>query len=433
MAFGSQASNSITGSVSLYGRPVSGSSAPTIELKVTGANVLDGNKWHVAFGRTRNDEISSYTSSSYFLRVGRLGGASVEEFYVTSSYYDDAGDNILNRVSSSNNPSGSFLTIGSQSLKYDTGLSAGGFLNASTNKSANYTVFTGKCAALKFFSKDLSQKETLTHIKNFKSVGVEDPEVNFNFNTTSSGSFERLRFDLTCDQQVTQSNAAGSLQIFDFSQNGLHASGSGFQASKQIIKPERFDYMILSPRFELAVDPNKIRIRSFEQTANIRAADLEDTAYAPLYSIPQNDQPKDDRRLSIEVSSVQALNEDIINIFATLDALDNAIGNPELVFSREYRSLRNLRKVYFNRLNSKVSLTKFFEFFKWFDQTVGGLLEEMIPSTTRYLGTNFVVESHALERPKFTYTYSDMYVGIIDRREASVIFLQQFLGTLRKF
>jgi hypothetical protein len=38
-----------------------------------------------------------------------------------------------------------------------------------------------------------------------------------------------------------------------------------------------------------------------------------------------------------------------------------------------------------------------------------------------------------LERPKFTYKYSDMYVGVLDRREASVIFLQQFLGQIRKF
>ena len=81
-------------------------------------------------------------------------------------------------------------------------------------------------------------------------------------------------------------------------------------------------------------------------------------------SIPENDEPKDDRRLSVEVSAVQALNEDIVNIFATLDAFDNAIGDPELVFAREYRDIRNLRKIYFNRLEDKVSLTKFFQFFK---------------------------------------------------------------------
>ena len=175
-----------------------------------------------------------------------------------------------------------------------------------------------------------------------------------------------------------------------------------------------------------------MRIRSFERAENVRKNPM-GTSFAPLYSIPENDSAKDDRRLSIEVSSVQALNDDIINIFATLDYLDNAIGNPELVFSMEYRDLRHLRALYFNRLTEKMSLTKFFEFFRWFDSTVGDLIEEVIPSSTRYLGTNFVVESHMLERPKFTYKYSDMYVGVLDRREASVIYLQQFVGTIRKF
>ena len=425
-------SSNTTGSLYLYGRPNGGSSASTFSLFLTGVNVFDGNKWHIAFGRTRNDQADSYVSSSYFLRAGRMGVERVEDFHVTSAYYDDSGDNVLNTLSGSTNASGSFLAIGSQSLKYDSDLTGGGFLNSVSDTTANWVDFTGKCAGIKFYSKALTQKETLTHIKNFKSVGVEDPHINFNFNTADSGSFERLRINLTCDQPVTKSNAYGKFEVFDFSKNELHASGSGFIADKRVIKPERYDYLLLSPRFETATAPNKIRIRSFQQLQNLRKADMSTTSLAPLYSIPENDQPKDDRRLSIEVSSVQALNEDIMNIFATLNSLDNAIGNPELVFSQEYRSLRHLRKLYFNRLNEKVSLTKFFEFFKWFDDTVGGLLEEMIPSSTRYLGTNFVVESHALERPKFTYKYNDIYVGIFDRREASVIYMQQFFATVRK-
>jgi hypothetical protein len=361
-----------------------------------------------------------------------MGDTSIEEFYTTSSYYDDSGDNVLNRMSGSNNASGTFVVVGSQSLSYDTSLD-NGFLNTITSDTGRFVNFTGKSSGIRFFSKALTENETLTHIKNFKSVGVENPEVNYSFNVADSGSYERLRLDLFMDQPDTKSNATGEIEIFDFSQNNLHASGSGFEVSKEVVKPERFDYLILSPRFELSTNPNKIRIRSFQQTENIKQAGLSFDSFAPMYSIPENEKPSDDRRLSIEVSSVQALNEDIVNIFSTLNALDSAIGNPELVFSQEYRSLRNLRKVYFNRLDQKISLTKFFEFFKWFDQTVGGLIEELVPSSTRYLGTNFIVESHALERPKFTYQYHDAYVGVLDRREASVIFLQQFLGDIRKF
>ena len=421
-----------TGSIAVYGRPSGSAAASMMTLTLSGVDIFDGNKWHVSFGRTRNDLTGSHVSSSYFLRAGQMGATEIRQFYEVIEYFNDSGDNVLNTLSGSTNPSGSFVVIGSQSLSYDSSLRRGGFLNSVSNTSAKNVVFTGRASGIRFFSKNLTRPESLQHIRNFTSIGVENPNVNFNFNTADSGSFERLRLDLTCDQPVTKSNSGGNIRIFDFSQNLLHASGSGFLASSKVIKPERFDYVVLSPQFERASEPNKVRIRSFERAENVRKNPM-GTSFAPLYSIPENDSAKDDRRLSIEVSSVQALNDDIINIFATLDYLDNAIGNPELVFSMEYRDLRHLRGLYFNRLTEKMSLIKFFEFFRWFDSMVGDLIEEVIPSSTRYLGTNFVVESHMLERPKFTYKYSDMYVGVLDRREASVIYLQQFVGTIRKF
>ena len=129
------------------------------------------------------------------------------------------------------------------------------------------------------------------------------------------------------------------------------------------------------------------------------------------YRLPQNEQPKDDRRMQIEISAVQALNEDIMNIFATLDSLDNAIGSPELVFAQDYPTLRNLRRIYFNRLTEKVNFVQVFQFFKWFDDTVGDYLEQMLPYDSKFAGTNFVIEPHALERPKFIYNYYDIYLG----------------------
>lgn len=423
----------VTGSVGLYGRPLGSTTGSLFQLHLTGVNVFDGHKWHISFGRTRNDEAGTYNSSSYFLRAGQMGVSNIRKYHVTSAYYNDYGNNILNTVSASTNASGAFVVVGSQSLIYDSALSAGGFLNTHSDRRANYVDFSGKVSGIRFYSKALTDKETKAHVRNYKSVGTEDPLKNFNFTPNTTGSFERLRVDYSSDQVITQSTATGHLQLFDFSQNSAHASGSGFEPSKKVMSTERFDYLILSPRFELAPDPNKVRIRSFKQEQNLLQYGLGLDNVAPQYTIPPDEESKDDRRFSIEISSAQALNDDIMNIFATLDSLDNMLGDPELVFSYEYRDLRNLRRIYFNRLNEKMSLTTFFQFFQWFDATVGDLIEEFVPYTTRYLGTNFVVESHALERAKFTYNYSDMYVGILDRRESSIISMQQLAGSFRKF
>jgi hypothetical protein len=425
LAFKPSVAQSATGSISLYGRPSSGSTAPTLHLQLTGVDVFDGQKWQISFGRDRNDRISSFVSSSYFLRAGKFTPAGLEEFLTTASYFDEGSNNALQTVATYNT-SGAFVVVGSQSLDVSTN----NFLNSpGVPIFSKATGFSGRLAGVRFWSKGLTVPEAKTHAQNFKSLGVVDPLVNFNFVTAATGSFERLRQDVSLDQIVTQSDSSGNITLFDFSQNGLTFGGSGFVASSQVIKPERFDFDVLSADFQSGENPNKIRIRSF---LNDETAEKNDASPAPLYEINQSEQPQDDKRVAIEMSLVQALNEDIMCIFSTLDSLDNLIGSPELVFAQEYTDLRNLRQVYFNRLTEKVNFQSFFEFFKWFDETIGTLLEQMLPSDSKFLGTSYVIESHALERPKFTYKYYDMYLGEENRGGKEVIRLQQFVGTLRK-
>lgn len=425
-------SSNVTGSLILYGRPTVGSSVPTLKMILTGVNVFDGQKWNVSFGRTRQDFNNSIATSSYFFRAGKMSAGRLSNFTAATTPYDDVGDGPLTVFHDSYNTSGSYIAIGSQSLLAED--TSYGFLNNATatsgDASPKTTLFSGKISGVRFYSKALTENETLSHIRNFKSIGTENPLLGFGFNTANSGSFQRIRVDVNVDQPVTKSNASGNISLFDFSQNGFTGTGKGFEPSARVIKPERFDYEILSPRFELATSTNKVRIRSFRDTNNIKSFG---GTLAPMYEIPQDEEPKDDRRLSIDVSCVQALNEDIVNILATLEFFDDALGAPELVFASEYRDLRNLRQQYFNRLERKLSLEKFFKFYKWFDDTVGDIIEEFLPSSTNYLGTNFIIESHMLERAKFHYNYSDMYVGEIERLEQGTIFLQQFLAKLRKF
>tara|TARA_R110000824_G_scaffold60050_15_gene160929 strand:+ start:173 stop:3649 length:3477 start_codon:yes stop_codon:yes gene_type:complete len=419
--------SSTTGSIVFYCSPTH-TVDKRLSLTLSGVNIFDGSKWHVSFGRDRNDFVESYTSSSYFLRASKFTPAGLEQIYTTSSYFDDSPyTNVFSLTSTTFNSSGSFLAIGSQSI--DT--TPSGLLNRSTYpEEVRYTTFTGMLSSLRFYSKGLTEKETKTHARNFKSVGAEDPETNFNFVTKASGSFQRLRLNVSLDQEITESNSSGNITGFDFSQNSNTFSGSGFEASKRLIFPERFDFEVLSSNFQSGENPNKIRIRSFKSVETARDFG---TSLAPLHEIPQNEEPKDDKRVSIDISVTQGLNEDIMNIFATLDALDNLLGSPELVFSQEYPALRNLRRIYFNRLTSKVNFLSFFDFFKFFDDTIGDLLEQMLPGDSRFLGSSYVIESHALERPKFSYKYYDLYLGEQDRGGKSTIKLQQFVGALRKF
>jgi hypothetical protein len=155
---------------------------------------------------------------------------------------------------------------------------------------------------------------------------------------------------------------------------------------------------------------------------------------APLYSLNPSESPTDDTRFSIEFSLIDALNRDIINIFATLESIENAIGNPELIFSPDYPSLEAMRTMYFNRLTDKINVKAFFEFFRWFETSIGNFIEQLIPKKTKFFGTNFVVESHMLERHKLEYNSSDIYLTeqtLSPTRD--VLLLQQIEGSIVKF
>jgi hypothetical protein len=148
----------------------------------------------------------------------------------------------------------------------------------------------------------------------------------------------------------------------------------------------------------------------------------------------RSEAPQDDVRFSIDFSLTDTLNKDIINMFSTFESLENYIGSPELVYSPDYPDLEKLRNVYFNRLKGKLNFRAFLDFYSWFDSTISSFIEQLLPRKSVYKGTNFLIESHVLERHKQEYYSSEIYLGDSDRnRIKDVLLLQQIAGTFRKY
>ena len=426
--------NSITSSgseIRLYTRPSFRSSSEKVHVLVlTGVNVFDGNNWNISFGRYRSDQkidnitgsflspTISNVSSSYFLRVARQSFGEIREIYMTSSFFQEVSNGDVSKdafqsISSQYNVSGTFLAIGSQSLG---GNSSGLHLNDSTVPgSSRETRFEGQISQMKFWSKGILEKEWKEHVRNYKSFGVIDPTINYNFYTTATGSFNRLRMDITTDQALTSSDDTGSIQLLDFTQNNLCMTGSGFEVNKSVILPETFYYSILSPKFDMGQTDEKVRVRSYSNPRFVEEDPYASTT--PVYEVRKSEEPEDDNRYSIEMSSVKALDEDIMRLFSTLDFFDNALGNPNLMFDEFYPDIDQMRKIYFNRLTGKMNLQLFFEMFKWFDTTFESLIEQLIPKATNFLGVNYVIESHVLERSRFRYLFDYIYIDPCQRPE----------------
>ena len=63
----------------------------------------------------------------------------------------------------------------------------------------------------RFWSKALINEERKEHARNFTSLGVEDPLKNFGFSQEVTGSFEKLRLDISTDQPVVKSDSSGNV------------------------------------------------------------------------------------------------------------------------------------------------------------------------------------------------------------------------------
>jgi len=400
--------------------------ADTLNLSITGADIFDGKQWYVSFGRRRNDDLglNSNVSSSYFLRLAQQSSGRVLESYVTSAYFMDTPLTSRWQITSGSTFN-TRLVVGSSSIAFSP-------TEHLTGPFGQTQAFRGKVAQMRFWSKYLTDQEWPEHVVNYRSVGVMDPRKNFNFVSASvSGSFERLRIDASTDQIITASDNSGGIQITDFTQNNFVLSGTNFPVNDKVIVPEQFYFSYISPKIDEGVTENKVRIRSFINPENIQGAPW--SGVAPVHFINPFETPTDSTKLSIDFSIIDTLDQDIITIFASLDELNNILGNPELLFAGDYKELGVLRDVYFNKLQNKINIKGFFEFYKWFDANIGTFVEQLVPRKTRFLGTNFIIESHILERAKVQYQFEDIYLGTDIRSGLrDTILLQLIEGRISK-
>ncbi|HBQ59217.1 MAG TPA: hypothetical protein DD671_06235, partial [Balneolaceae bacterium] len=210
----------------------------------------------------------------------------------------------------------------------------------------------------------------------------------------NSGSWQRLRMLVeNLDTSATGSDASGNMTIHDTSQNAYNFFIRDAAPSADLLTFKSIDYSTFDPNWDSASVSNKVRVRSF---LDEDLAEASGVTHGSQSTLDPAERVPDDKRFSIEASISQALNNDVANKISDIFFISNAIGAPEMQYSLRYPDLDRLADKYFNRLEDKVDFKNYFDFFKWFDTNFSGMIEQMIPTTTEFLGVNFVIESHML-------------------------------------
>jgi hypothetical protein len=211
-------------------------------------------------------------------------------------------------------------------------------------------------------------------------------------------------------ETVTGSDASGQFRVDDFSsgsnstayennyqveyagtvQRHHSARGDFFKASDTPVRKEYFPSLRLQAPEELSSD----------DMITVIVEGSDDSVYGRA--------PRPIRHFfAVEKSMYDAISNDMLEMFASIDEFNNLIGEPVNKYRAEYKDLKKLREIFFRRVTGqRVDLDKYLDYYKWFDGALTNLVEQLFPASAPVAeNTRNVVESHVLERNKYQHKY----------------------------
>ncbi len=234
----------------------------------------------------------------------------------------------------------------------------------------------------RLWKKPLADKELIDHTLNFQSYG-----------TTEHTTQDHLLLHWRLNENVSSSISSTIGEIQDYTLNFIHGTGSAFFAQRNPYKKFLDEYNYIAS-LDFGWSEDKIRI--FD-SSKIKASEM----------------VNDYRIVSVEFNMIDALNEDISQMIAGLENFDNMIGMPANRYRVQYDDLRKVRDSYFKRLKGRLNFRVFSDMLEFFDRSFVEMVKRLIPARATFLGDEFVVESHILERPKIIYErrkFQDLHI-----------------------
>lgn len=117
----------------------------------------------------------------------------------------------------------------------------------------------------------------------------------------------------------------------------------------------------------------------------------------------RGEEVQDSSIVSLELNMVDALNEDLSQMMASMDELNSILGVAASKYQESYSGLSSLRQKYFTRLQGKLRFNVFADMLDFFDRSFIQMVRRLVPARATFVGDELVVESHMLERPKVQY------------------------------
>jgi hypothetical protein len=230
-----------------------------------------------------------------------------------------------------------------------------------------------------------------------REIHTKDPNI-IAGNTTSSYFDDDLTFYSPLGATISKESIAASYNFIDYSNDGTNTrltAGKAIEYEDMV-----YDHHIVTPdTVGSSMASEKVRYDQGTIDDNI----LSPTVRAEESALDR--QPQDFSTLGVFFSPTFELNEDIIHTLGGF-RLDDYIGDPRHLNSGSYPDLKDIRDVYFEKIEHRYNFWDYLKTIQYFDHTIFKLIEEFVPAKAN-LKTGYVIEPHYLERDKITYANTD--------------------------
>jgi len=294
-------------------------------------------------------------------------------------------------------------TLGTGSVRAHKRLYAGARRTNMTGAILQYSdVLLNNC---RFWLKYLEDGALDQHLFAPNNVGLSGSYQNLSPLDTNNAGYDILNpHALALDWnfgKVTGSGPDGEFAVIDMSSGsadlrnnfgwlgsitGYQHTGRGFSyevSSSNVVKEQTLNsFKFINP--ETPVSSDMIQILSDD-----------DKLYGIVETVPSF-------FYTIEKSIYNAISEEMLTFFAGVIDFNNIIGELINRYRGEYKSLEKLREVFFRKVTTVTSVEKYIDYYKWFDDSISTIIEQLLPSSTEYVADVYnIIESHVLERNKY--------------------------------
>lgn len=106
----------------------------------------------------------------------------------------------------------------------------------------------------------------------------------------------------------------------------------------------------------------------------------------------------------IEKSMYSNISKEMLNWVGTVREFNNLVGSPKYRYEEKYKEMDSLRSLFFSKVEEEPNFERFVDFYKWIDDSVSFMVQQIIPASTNYSpGVTNTIESHILERNKYRH------------------------------